>query len=290
MISVPKFPIFSLSSKPLSRPLRGVPSTPAFGGSSPCPARFARGPRPRRPRFCPEPSQCPTGQPERRSIRRSPLRRPGGHPLRWPIFRRPRSRAVQLPLVGPSRRPMIVFAPRFSPASPKGFGDRLANSLAESNSPVPRLRHDAEHAFVRGLNSSAIGWAGTPSIAGPALTGRAVCCFAAATASLPFSGGRRDGCGGGGWDPQSRPSGAGRNAFLPSLPLQGLRRTSDRHRPLIYGPAATGWAGWALNPRCWSAAAHRHQGPGRRRQLNGHRWRLACPRPATHRAKAHPPG
>jgi hypothetical protein len=119
----------------VSSPLRAVPSTPTN-----------RGKKPRRPGLCPEPLQCP-GHPERRSIRRSPLRRPGGYPIRWPIFRRHRNHATQLPLVGPSKRPMIVFAPRFSPTSPKGLARRRPDFGRQNERAVPSLRHDARHAF-----------------------------------------------------------------------------------------------------------------------------------------------
>jgi hypothetical protein len=267
------------------RPFRGLPSTPAFGHAqggralnprSPSgrptptlrPTPTSRGKKPRRPpAFCPEPLQCP-GQPERRSIRKAPPRRPGGRPMRWPIFRRPRSRAVQLPIAGPSKRPMIVCAPGFSPTSPKGLGSSLPDFGRQNERPVPSPRNDARHAFDPGLNSPAIGWVGTPSIAGPALTRHAVHRFAAAT---PWAG----------WalNPrraERRRSRARRKALLPSLPLQGLRRTSHRHRPLI-GPAATGSPPTGGR---WSAASLRrwaHQRPGRRRQLNSHRWRLVMP-------------
>jgi hypothetical protein len=111
----------------VSSPLRAVPSTPTN-----------RGKKPRRPpAFCPEPQQCP-GHPERRSIRRSPLRRPGGYPIRWPIFRRHRNRATELPLVGPSKRPMIVFAPRFSPTSPKGLARRAPRFRAPGRACRPK--------------------------------------------------------------------------------------------------------------------------------------------------------
>jgi hypothetical protein len=84
--------------------------------------------------------------------------------------------AAQPPLVGPSRRVMIVFAPTIPPASPKGFHERLANFLAESNCPVPRPRNYAGHAFDPGHNSPATGplQAHLPEGFDPALPGRAV--------------------------------------------------------------------------------------------------------------------